>query len=115
MDSDMLESHEGHESHEGLDSYEARESYEEHESYESPESFASHYEPDGDLNADLNDTACISCPYCREARELHVDLTGGAIQEYVEDCQVCCRPWLVLVQLDAEGYAAVEVTTLDNE
>ena len=88
MDSDMLESHEGHESHD---------------------------EPDDDLNAELNDTACISCPYCGEARELHVDLTGGAIQEYVEDCQVCCRPWLVRVQLDAEGHAAVEVTTLDDE
>ena len=44
-----------------------------------------------------------------------VDPAGGASQEYVEDCEVCCRPWLVRVQLDAEGNASVSVTTLDDE
>ena len=57
----------------------------------------------------------ISCPYCGESSELLVDLVGGAAQEYVEDCEVCCRPWLVRVQLDGEGYASVSVTTLDDE
>ena len=71
--------------------------------------------PDDDLDADLNDTARVSCPYCGEASELRIDLAGGATQEYVEDCEVCCQPWLVRVQLDEGGYPSVSATTLDDE
>ena len=71
--------------------------------------------PDGDLDAALDDMASVSCPYCGESSELLVHPVGGAIQEYVEDCEVCCHPWLVRVKLDGEGYASVSVTTLDNE
>ncbi len=90
-----------------------RESYE-RESHER-ELDESHNAPDGDLYAELNDTAWVSCPYCAEASELLVDLVGGAMQEYVEDCRVCCRPWFVRVELDGEGYASVSVATLDDE
>ena len=75
----------------------------------------SHDSSDGDLGAELNDTASVSCPYCGETSELGVDLAGGAVQEYVQDCEVCCHPWFVRVQLDGEGYASVSVTTLDDE
>ena len=71
--------------------------------------------PDGDLGTELGDTALVSCPYCGESSELLVDLAGGAIQEYVQDCEVCCQPWLVRVRLDAEGNASVSVKTLDDE
>lgn len=70
---------------------------------------------DGDLGAELNDSAWVSCPYCGESSELPVDLAGGAVQEYVQDCEVCCHPWLVRVHLDGEGHASVSVTTLDDE
>ena len=75
----------------------------------------SHGAPDGNLGAELDDVARVSCPYCGESSELLVDPGGGAIQEYVEDCEVCCRPWLVRVKLDGEGHASVSVTTLDDE
>ena len=68
-----------------------------------------------DLDAELNDTASVSCPYCGQASELQVDLAGGSKQEYVQDCEVCCHPWLVRVQLDGEGYASVSAMTLDDE
>ena len=77
--------------------------------------FESHNAPDGDLRAEFNDTAWVSCPYCGEASELPVDLAGGTVQEYVEDCEVCCQPRLVRVHLDGEGYASASVTTLDDE
>ena len=35
----------------------------------------------------------IVCPYCGEPNEVALDAGGGATQVYVEDCQVCCRPW----------------------
>ncbi len=71
--------------------------------------------PDGDLDAELDDMASVSCPYCGESSELFVDPGGGAIQEYVQDCEVCCQPWLVHVRFDAEGQASVSLTTLDDE
>jgi hypothetical protein len=46
---------------------------------------------------------------------LPVDLVGGDSQDFVQDCEVCCRPWLVRVRLDEDGYATVSVTTLDDE
>lgn len=37
------------------------------------------------------DTVKASCPYCGERIELVVDASAGDT-DYVEDCQVCCRP-----------------------
>ena len=77
--------------------------------------------PDGNVGAELNDVVWVSCPYCGESSELLIDPVGGAIQEYVEDCEVCCHPWLVCVTLNGEGhatgedFASVSVTTLDDE
>ena len=70
---------------------------------------------DSDLDAELDDVAHVSCPYCGEAGELSVDPGGGVLQEYVEDCEVCCQPWLVRVRFDGEGQASVIVATLDDE
>ena len=36
-----------------------------------------------------------------------LDPGGGALQEYVEDCHVCCRAWRVRVHYDAMGRADV--------
>ena len=71
--------------------------------------------PEGDQDAELDDVAEVSCPYCGESSELSVDPGGGATQEYVEDCEVCCQPWLVRVRFDGEGQASVSLATLDDE
>ena len=34
----------------------------------------------------------FTCAYCGESNETTVDLSAGEVQEYIEDCQVCCRP-----------------------
>ena len=41
----------------------------------------------------------IACPYCGERIELAVDASAGD-QQYVEDCQVCCRPISILVRVE---------------
>ena len=53
------------------------------------------------------------CPYCGEAIELLVDSSLGQ-QDYIEDCQVCCRPMEVSVVVNAEGEASV-VLSNDSE
>jgi len=53
--------------------------------------------------------ADVTCPHCGEALTIGLDPAGGSEQEYVEDCQVCCRPWLVRVRYDGRGAARVTV------
>jgi len=33
----------------------------------------------------------VGCPYCGERFYLFVDVSAGD-QQYIEDCQICCRP-----------------------
>ena len=70
---------------------------------------------DFDLGDGTADTAAtVICPYCGEPNELSVDPGSGATQEYVEDCQVCCRPWRVSVSYDGDGAAWVSVDANDE-
>jgi hypothetical protein len=57
----------------------------------------------------------VMCPYCGELVEIALDPEdGGGVAEYVEDCEVCCRPWQVRVTWHDDGQADVEVSTLDE-
>lgn len=51
----------------------------------------------------------VECPYCGETVEIVVDKAGGATQDYVQDCEVCCQPWQVHVRLDVGGVVEVRV------
>ena len=55
----------------------------------------------------MSDVAPVQCPYCFEQLELYVDPdTRGS---FVQDCDVCCRPWQVTVWRDDEGELSVAV------
>jgi len=54
----------------------------------------------------------ISCPYCGQENDIVIDESGGANQRYIEDCQVCCQHWQVIVTIDSEGEIGVEVCGL---
>ncbi len=69
---------------------------------------------DDDFGAELTEATLVYCPYCGEAVEITLDASGGEIQEYVEDCQVCCQPWSVRVVFDGDGGAEVDVQALDE-
>ncbi|HZI27198.1 MAG TPA: CPXCG motif-containing cysteine-rich protein [Gemmatimonadaceae bacterium] len=66
--------------------------------------------PLGDGTADLD--AVVECPYCGESIEITLDPGSGTEQDYVEDCEVCCQPWRVVVRYDNAGQADVSVTPL---
>ncbi|PKL93185.1 MAG: hypothetical protein CVV20_04945 [Gemmatimonadetes bacterium HGW-Gemmatimonadetes-1] len=73
-----------------------------------------HDDQDDDFDATEADlsfdgSAVITCPYCGEQVEITLDAGGGAVQEYVEDCEVCCRPWQLHVTFDLDGAAEVVV------
>ncbi len=69
--------------------------------------------PLGDGTADTG--AFVVCPYCGESNEIGLDPGSGAHQEYVEDCQVCCRPWRVSVRYGPDGVAGVTIMPEDEE
>ncbi|HVX38439.1 MAG TPA: CPXCG motif-containing cysteine-rich protein [Gemmatimonadaceae bacterium] len=68
--------------------------------------------PLGDGTADTS--GVVVCPYCGEAVDVALDPGSGPAQDYVEDCQVCCRPWRVHVEYGTEGEARVSVAPLDD-
>jgi transposase-like protein len=56
--------------------------------------------------------AVVVCPHCGEANSIVLDPGSGSTQEYVEDCQVCCRPWRVRVSYAADGSVEVSAEPL---
>lgn len=44
----------------------------------------------------MDDSFVIQCPYCFEEVEIYIepDVTGTLVQ----DCEVCCNPWLLRVR-----------------
>jgi hypothetical protein len=67
--------------------------------------------PLGDGTAEID--ATVVCPYCGEAVAIVLDPGSGSVQEYVEDCEVCCQPWTVSVSYHGDGTADVSVRPLD--
>jgi hypothetical protein len=55
----------------------------------------------------------VTCPYCAERFEILVD---GSVphQDYIEDCEVCCRPITFDVTVTSDGVVFV-VAKHENE
>ena len=45
----------------------------------------------------------FSCPYCFSQISLRIDFTGGERQSFTYDCEVCCQPIVVSIELDSDG------------
>lgn len=50
---------------------------------------------------DFLQTHNLNCPYCGEVIQLVVDCSINS-QEYIEDCQVCCRPINIFIHIEDE-------------
>ena len=53
----------------------------------------------------------VICPYCGEEIEIYLEPDVGG--RLIQDCEVCCNPWLVRVTRSAEG-ADVSVGRADG-
>ncbi|MEZ4449948.1 MAG: CPXCG motif-containing cysteine-rich protein [Nannocystaceae bacterium] len=53
------------------------------------------------------DAVEVQCPYCLERVELTLDPMQRG--EMIEDCEVCCRPWRILVRRRRDGQPIVVV------
>ena len=61
----------------------------------------------------LDTEAGVTCPHCGASVSITLDPAGGQVQEYVEDCEVCCKPWKVQLSYDAKGIADVQLEGLE--
>ena len=59
----------------------------------------------------MSDSFLVTCPYCGEQIEIYLepDVQGDPVQ----DCEVCCNPWLIRVFTD-EGERNVQVGRADG-
>jgi hypothetical protein len=71
------------------------------------------FEPGTGRAGELEQFVPVQCPYCGERLETRVDLTAGE-REYIEDCEVCCRPIELGIELADDGaLRAVRVQRVD--
>lgn len=54
----------------------------------------------------MSDTGTVICPYCFEVVEVYVD--PETVGELVQDCDVCCNPWRLLVARSAQGELSLQ-------
>lgn len=52
------------------------------------------------LESDLD----YNCPYCMTAQSVRVDHTGGSRQQFVTDCENCCSPIAIEIDIEPDGY-----------
>ncbi|MFD2179633.1 CPXCG motif-containing cysteine-rich protein [Veronia pacifica] len=55
----------------------------------------------------------IGCPYCGEVIEVLIDSTD-IDQQYIEDCQVCCKPIVFKIYGSFDGNVDVHVFSEDE-
>lgn len=53
---------------------------------------------------DPTEDLTYGCPYCGKENSIRIDRSGGKNQYMVTDCEVCCRPISVEIQIDEDGY-----------
>jgi len=59
-----------------------------------------------------DETDLVTCPYCGEGVEIYVELDVRG--SYVQDCEVCCNPWMVRVSREQDGTMYVDVSRADG-
>ena len=64
--------------------------------------------------SDLEQNYEFFCPYCRASNTLNVDPSGGGHQSFVIDCETCCKPITVEVEIDWEGEVSYDVRQEDE-
>lgn len=50
----------------------------------------------------------VPCPYCGESIEVLIEATEESY-EYIEDCQVCCRPIVFHIEVSISGEQTLSV------
>ena len=55
----------------------------------------------------------FSCPHCGVELSVRLDQTGGREQQFVQDCEICCRP--IQIEVRFEGGDVVHFSAVASE
>ena len=55
----------------------------------------------------------FSCPHCGVELSVRLDQTGGREQQFVQDCEICCRP--IQIEVRFEGEDVVRFSAVASE
>ena len=58
----------------------------------------------------INEYHTYGCAFCGEDNQVFVDGSGANHQEFTEDCEVCCRPNLISITVERDGFISIDVT-----
>ena len=61
------------------------------------------------LTKEMGEAIEFNCPYCGEVNNTEVFLSDGKSQSFVYDCEVCCRPIEVSIEIDKDGIVNLEI------
>ena len=53
-----------------------------------------------------NRFATVTCPSCLQSFEVAVPPAGELPAELDYDCEICCRPMVILIETDGDGVRA---------
>jgi len=56
----------------------------------------------------------IFCPYCGEVNFMSIELSNNSSDEFITDCEVCCRSFTVNVFSDSNGEISFDVKNDDG-
>ena len=55
----------------------------------------------------------FECPYCGEDLNARVEAGAGRKQDFVQDCEVCCKP--IQIHVEFKGNEIVEFSAVPEE
>ena len=55
----------------------------------------------------LQENTSFQCPYCIGANFVCVDITAGKFQQLITDCEVCCQPIVIRVELNGNNIVSL--------
>ena len=59
----------------------------------------------------MDDHVMVMCPYCGEEIEMYLE--PDILGTFVQDCEVCCQPWVVRVSRHGDEWS-VDVGRADG-
>jgi len=66
------------------------------------------------MNIFAPQTRSVTCPFCFETIDVFIDMSAGN-QNYIEDCQVCCKPMKINIHIDSTDPENVSIDAERDE
>ena len=55
-----------------------------------------------------------TCQYCGTVNYVWIDMTVEGKQDFVEDCEICCRPNHIIVTISSNDEVLLETRPIDE-